>query len=209
MFSDNTSIHRYVVSEPILNCIKLIRECKGPHSQLVAVNTDGIYGNTVYMYGEPNQCQPVGGGSAIHYDCLESESIRETCPKTQTLKYIEDSCRYDRKTHEMLNRFLKHGKITTYIKPVGKYYKNICFVNSTRITVNKKCCDNFYTDKKYMDATFKYNNGRETYKVCMRKYMPVMASQNLKDSDIYNTMEFVISDIKNSQFKISDMWFSL
>lgn len=40
-----------------------------------------MYNITVYMFGDPNQCEPVKGGSKINYDYLESETVREMCPK--------------------------------------------------------------------------------------------------------------------------------
>lgn len=36
---------------------------------------------------------------------------------------------------------------------------------------------------------------KEPYKVCER--MPIIATKNLKDSNIFNTMEFAIDEIKN------------
>ena len=64
-----------------------------------------MFNITVYMFGDPNQCEPVEGGSQINYDYLESKMIREMCPKVETLKYIEKSCRYDRQTHERLKHY--------------------------------------------------------------------------------------------------------
>ena len=123
------------------------------------------YNNTVYMFGDSNQCEPVEGGSQIKYDYLESKTIREMCPKIETLKYIEKSCRYDIQTHEMLKTFLKHGKILIYFQPIdSKFYKNICYLNSTRIKVNTTCCDQFTKGKKYITVDFKYENKKETYK---------------------------------------------
>ena len=49
------------------------------------------FNNKIYMFGDPNQCEPVEPGSQIHYDYLESKTIREMCPKVETLKYIERS----------------------------------------------------------------------------------------------------------------------
>ena len=141
------------------------------------------YNNTVYMFGDPNQCEPVEGGSQIHYNYLESKTISEMCPRIETLQYIEKSCRYDKQTHEMLKTFLKHGKISTYFQPIDqKLYKNICYLNSTRIRVNTQCCDQFTKDKRYETVEFKYDNKKETYKVCQN--MPVLATTNIKDKCI-------------------------
>ena len=166
------------------------------------------YNITVYMYGDPNQCEPVEGGSQIHYDYLESKTINEMCPKVETLKYIEKSCKYDRKTHEMLKTFLKHGKISTYFQPIDKkLYKNICYLNSTRIKVNTDCCDQFAKDKRYETVEFKYDNRKETYKVCQN--MPIMATQNIKDKKIFNTMEFIVEKVKENQFKVNNEWYDI
>lgn len=43
IFSDNTSINRFVISQTILKLLFLIRECHGDKSELIAYNTDGIY----------------------------------------------------------------------------------------------------------------------------------------------------------------------
>jgi len=166
------------------------------------------YNNKVYMFGDPNQCEPVEGGSQIHYNYLESKTVREMCPRIETLQYIEKSCRYDKLTPEMLKTFLKHGKISTYFQPIDqKLYKNICYLNSTRIRVNAQCCDQFTKDKRYETVEFKYDNKKETYKVC--KNMPVLATQNIKDKGIFNTMEFVIEKIRENKFKVNNEWYNI
>ena len=158
------------------------------------------------MFGDPNQWEPVESGSQINYDYLESKTIREMCPKVETLKYIEKSCRYDRQTHEMLKTFLKHGKISTYFQPIDqKLYKNICYLNSTRIQVNTQCCDQFTKDKMYETVEFKYDNKKEVYRVCQN--IPVLATTNIKDKSIFNTMEFMIEEIKGNKFKVNNEWF--
>ena len=163
-------------------------------------------GNRVYMYGDLNQCSPVEGGSQINYDYLESKPVREMCPKIETLEYIEKSCRYDKQTHEMLKTFLKLGKISTYFQPIDKkLYKNICYLNSTRIKVNTECCNQFTKDKRYETVDFKYDNKKETYKVCQN--MPVLATTNIKDKNIFNTMEFIIEEIQNNRFKVNNEWY--
>ena len=43
IFSDHTSINRFVVSEAILKCLQLINTCHGEDSVLCGYNTDGIY----------------------------------------------------------------------------------------------------------------------------------------------------------------------
>lgn len=37
--------------------------------------------------------------------------------------------------------------------------------------------------------------------------MPVLATTNIKDKKIFNTMEFVIEEIKGNKFKVNNEWF--
>ena len=176
-----------------------------------------MFGIKVYMFGDPNQCEPVEGGSQINYNYLYSKTIKQMCPKVRTLKYIEESCRYDKQTHEILSKFLTYGKVSYYFPSIDqKYYKNICYLNETRIEVNTKCCDEYVEGKQYEIVKFKYNNKAETYKVCIG--MPVLATTNIKDKEIFNTMEFTIEYIKNNwinerrvikTFLINDIWFDM
>ena len=39
--------------------------------------------------------------------------------------------------------------------------------------------------------------------------MPLLATQNLKDKDIYNTMEFVVEDMIDRSFKVNNEWFEI
>ena len=57
-----------------------------------------MFNNKIYMFGDPNICSPVEGGSQISYDYLRSKTVREMCPRNITLEYIEKSCRYDKQT---------------------------------------------------------------------------------------------------------------
>ena len=43
IFSDHSSVNRFVVSEAILKCLQLINTCYGKGSVLHSINTDGIY----------------------------------------------------------------------------------------------------------------------------------------------------------------------
>ena len=79
-----------------------------------------LFNNTIYMFGDPNQCEPVETGSQIHYDYLGSKTVRDMCPRIETLQYIEKSCRYDKQTHKMLDKFLKDGKVSAYFNPIDK-----------------------------------------------------------------------------------------
>ena len=165
-----------------------------------------MFKNNIFMFGDPNQCEPVENGSQVNYNYMESKTVNDMCPKIETLQYIEKSCRYDKPTHEMLKTFLKHGKISIYFNPVNnQLYKNICYLNKTRIKVNTECCNRFTQGKMYVTVDFKYDNKKETYNVCTD--MPVLATTNIKDKNIFNTMEFKIEDIKENRFKINNEWF--
>ena len=165
-----------------------------------------MFKNNIFMFGDPNQCEPVENGSQVNYNYMESKTVNDMCPKIETLQYIEKSCRYDKPTHEMLKTFLKHGKISIYFNPVNnQLYKNICYLNKTRIKVNTECCNRFTHGKMYVTVDFKYDNKKETYNVCTD--MPVLATTNIKDKHIFNTMEFKIEDIKENRFKINNEWF--
>ena len=158
-----------------------------------------LYDCRVHMFGDSNQCEPVEKGSQIKYDYLEPRTIREMCPKIETLKYIEKSCRYDKETHEMLKTFLKCGKVSKYFKPIDrKVYKNICYLNSTRKRVNKECCEQFTKGKSYETVEFICENEKESYKVCQD--MPILAAKNIKELHIFNNMKFKIQEIKKDKF---------
>ena len=165
------------------------------------------FDNKVYIFGDPNQCEPVEGGSSMNYNYLESEAICKMCSNIQTLEYIESTCRCGKQTYKMLDKFLRYGKVSAYFQPIDKYYKNICYLNSTRIRVNTECCDRFIKEmnKRQVAVEFTYDNKKETYNVCDK--MPVLATQNMKDKEIFNTIEFVTEDISNNQFKINNEWF--
>ena len=53
------------------------------------------YHNTIFMFGDTNQCDPVEKGSQIHHDYFTSVPISEMCPKRTEMKYKEGCARYD------------------------------------------------------------------------------------------------------------------
>ena len=164
------------------------------------------YGTKVYMFGDPNQCSPVESGSQISYNYLRSKTVRQMCSQIVTLEYIEKSSRYDKKTHTVLDRFLRTGKIAKNFTPINKkLFKNLCYLNKTRIEVNKQCCDKFVEGKEYEEVAFKYNDKNEEYKVCVG--MPVIATENMKDREIFNTMEFAIQSMDEDWIEIANQIF--
>jgi len=122
-------------------------------------------------------------------------------------KYIEKSCRYDKQTHKLLKTFLKHGKIWTHFQSIDqKLYKIICYLNSTRIKVNTECCNLFAKDKRYVTVEFKYDNKKETYKVC-KKHACTCNNEHKRQKKIFNTMEFAIEDMRENEFKVNNEWY--
>ena len=66
------------------------------------------YHNTIYLFGDTNQCDPVEKSSQMLYNYLESETIKKKkCPDRVKLEYIEGCSRYDTKTRDTLRKFLK------------------------------------------------------------------------------------------------------
>ena len=100
--------------------------------------------------------------------------------------------------------------MSAYFNEVGVYYKNICYLNKTRKRVNEQCCDIFTKNKDYESIEFSYNNEKETYKIC--EGMPLIATTNIKDKGIFNTMEFNLNEIKEVEgdrfFEVEDEWYS-
>ena len=168
------------------------------------------YNIVVNLYGDPNQCEPVEDDSNLIYNYMESETVKQMCPILKTLSYVQESCRYDKETNKMLSTFLKHGKVAAHFAPIGKYYKNTCVRNTTRKAKTESCCERFVKGKDFKEVTFRYNGGRECYKVC--KGMPLLATQNLKNDNVFNTMEFVLEDIRQKgemEFKVNGKWYGI
>ena len=155
------------------------------------------YCNTIYMFGDVNQCDPIEGHSQVHYDYHTSKTIMEMCPCS----------RYDTQTRDMLTKFLKTGKVRPEFPAIGKYYRNIYYLNKTRKIVTETCCKEFVNDKNHYEV--KYNGKMERYKVAVD--MPVIVTQNLKRDCMFNMMEFAIDEINEhgTNFKVNDTWFEL
>ena len=56
----------------------------------------------------------------------------------------------------MLDRFLKHDNVKIDEK-AGRYYKNICYLNSTKVKVNEKCCKRFTRERKAEDIPIEFH----------------------------------------------------
>ena len=115
----------------------------------------------IIMSGDTNQCKPINRVKSIRHN------------------YFDDgSARYDNKTRIMLNNFLKYENLRHKFQPIGQYYKNICWLNETRKTVTKDCCDRYVENKRSCEINFKCKSQIEKHKVCIG--MPVIATQNMK-----------------------------
>ena len=99
------------------------------------------------------------------------------CPNGKKLEYISGSSRYDVKTHKMLDRFLQTGKLNVTFAQIGKYSKNICYMNETRPRVTAECCKRFIEENNCnaMKIDFKSDNKKEVYDVAIG--MPIIATQ--------------------------------
>ena len=78
------------------------------------------YNFKLFMFADLDQCNLVTGGSQIYYDYINSVSVRQMCPKLETLEYV----RYVSKLKKTNN-----GK--GIFNPITKSYKNICYLNKT------------------------------------------------------------------------------
>lgn len=158
------------------------------------------------MFGDINQCDPVEGNSQVHYNKFTSKTIKEMCPERVELKYILEGCsRYDTKIRNMLADFLKTGKVQPQFAAIGKYFKNICYLNETRNTVTEIYCNGFVKNKTHYKVNFKYNGKMEQYKVAIG--MPILVRRNMKQENLLNMREFPIDEIENhdTSFKVNDM----
>ena len=50
-----------------------------------------------------------------------------------------------------------------------------------------------------------YDGKKEQYNVC--EGMPVLATRNIKDNNVFNTMQFVIEQINNNSFLVNNEWY--
>ena len=168
------------------------------------------HGITIIVNGDTNQCEPINRVKSILHNYFASKSVSEMCPEHIEMKYIKGSARYDNETRVMLNNFLKYKNLKHKLQPIGNYMKNICWLNSTRQRVTKKCCDEFIGNWPAYEINFKYKSKIEKYKVCLK--MPLIATQNLKKHEIFNMMEFTLDlisedDDGNLNFKVNGFWF--
>ena len=136
------------------------------------------YNITIIMSGDVNQCEPINNIKSRRHNYFESQSVYEMCPNHVEMKYIEGTARYDEQTRCMIGNFLTFKNLKLKFQPIGQYYKNICWLNSTRKAVTKDCCDRFVKDKQSCEIKFKYKSRIEKYRVCVG--MPVICTQNMK-----------------------------
>ena len=88
-----------------------------------------------------------------------------------------------------------------------KYRHGLNLLNETRKRINKECCERFIKqyNKRFVIVEFTYDNKKEKYDVC--EGMPVFATRNIKDKNVFNTMQFVIKQINNERFLVNDEWY--
>ena len=143
------------------------------------------------------------------------------CGNINKHQYIKESCRYDKKTYNMLNEYLKTGviedKYKNNIKKVNYACNiNICYLNSTRKRINEIWSDihieKLEKNKEIIDMRFKYQGQIERYKISNK--MPIICTKNfsldLKDEkkkkNFYNGEFYKIQhiDLDNSTKKIAN-----
>lgn len=110
-----------------------------------------------------------------------------------------------------MSTFLKTKKIQTYLAAIGKYYKNICYLNKTRKIATELCCNNFVKNKKNYSVKFRYGGKIETYKVAEGRR--VFVTQNPKKKKY---VQYEIDEIEDEIdeedeihifYKINGEWF--
>ena len=158
------------------------------------------YAITIIMSGDDNQCETISNIKSRRHNYFVSKAVSEMCPIRVEMKYIEGSARYDNNTRIMLNNCLKYKNLKHKFQPIGQYYKNICWLNETRRRVTKDCCDRYVKNNESYEINFKYKSQIEKYKVC--NGMPIIATQNMKQKNMFNMMEFQIKTINKNEGKL-------
>ena len=92
-------------------------------------------GCQIEIYGDPNQCLPVGPGKNEH-NYLKTKSVKEMCSKREKLKYLDKEdpnlARYDSNTYKYIYNFIRKGRIPHLQLPNDNdiFNVNICFLNN-------------------------------------------------------------------------------
>ena len=123
------------------------------------------------------------------------------------MKYKEGCLRYDIKTKDKLTKFPQTGKVSAKFADRKPLHKNICYLNSPRQKVTRDCCERFTADKPCYEVTFVYDGNKETYPVCAG--MPILATTNLENEEIYNMMEFSVEQINDQNVTINGTVFPI
>jgi hypothetical protein len=149
----------------------------------------------IYLFGDSNQCDPVEGGPRISYKYTTSPAVAEMYD-TVVLDYKSETGRYCEKTKRMLQWFLKKRKAPRNLaKTDESLMVNICYLNSTKRKVTSRCCKAFVDKHKRKPTVFEfqYMGKTETCPIC--RGMPVIATTNIKESNMFNTCEFRVKSI--------------
>lgn len=94
----------------------------------------------IRLYGDPNQLEPV---EPFYYDYVKSPAIMDMCPTFKTLPYISES-RFTKKLMDVCEYFRQNHALPNNCKfslTDPNIFKNICYTNKCRISVNTDCCD--------------------------------------------------------------------
>jgi hypothetical protein len=96
----------------------------------------------------------------------------------------------------MLQWFLKKRKAPRNLaKTDESLMVNICYLNSTKRKVMSRCCKAFVDKHKRKPTVFEfqYMGKTETCSIC--RGMPVIATTNIKESNMFNTCDFGVKSI--------------
>ena len=145
------------------------------------------------LFGDINQCKPP---ETVWFDYMKSKLIMELVDyNLMTLSY--KNTRYDAKTYEALDYFIKNKRLPDICKDktlLDKSYTNICYYNTTRKTINtdrlKDYCIEF--EKKVVKV-----NGMD-----IAEGVPVVAIDNDHTNQIYNSQMFTLDKV-NDTIKLS------
>lgn len=137
------------------------------------------------------------------YDVTQCGAIKQMCPTFVTLPYREESGRYDKRAHHIIESFLKYRNLRwiDFPSPVLSEY-NISKLNETRKEVNQKMNEGRQGTK----LTFKYQGKSEEYTVY--KGMRLVCTTNLKQHEMWNSETYALEEVRGDGCVINGKTFS-
>lgn len=137
----------------------------------------------VQMYGDNNQCPPVTIVSR-YFDVMNKYVFKKICGFNLVVKeYNEGTCRYDKEMFEVLNEFLKTGKLSEKLKKKtidNNLKSNIVMRNDIREKINNQFAVKWFPDMK------------------------IIGKENKKTNNVYNSQIFYIDSIVDDKISIKE-----